>query len=124
VRSIDQSPESLLFGIFLLTTGDHIGNIKISGVDFKHGSGEIGYLIGNHHVWGRGYATEAIGGMAEFAFSVLKLKRLTAGAYPANLGSIRVLEKCGFKKVESKLSRLEGGGQEIEVFRFALMKPM
>lgn len=123
VRSIDQSADAILFGLFLLDTGEHIGNVKISDVDHKHGSGEIGYLIGNHKVWGKGYATEAIFALSDFAFSTLNLTELTAGAYSINYGSIRVLEKCGFQKFEVKTI---GGGesdtQGIEILRYSLLK--
>jgi [ribosomal protein S5]-alanine N-acetyltransferase len=97
--------------------------MKISSVDFELRSGEIGYLIGNYQVWGKGYATEAITALSEFAFSRLGLTKLTAGAYSANHGSIRVLEKCGFQKYDITVVNGAGGNaQQHEVFRFALIQ--
>jgi RimJ/RimL family protein N-acetyltransferase len=60
----------------------------------RDGRREIGYWIGRDH-WGRGVATAAL-----MAFLGEEASRpLYAGVLPANLGSLRVLEKCGFAAV-------------------------
>lgn len=124
VESVDQRADAILLGLFLVDTREHIGNVKISDIEFNHGHAEIGYLVGRHEAWGKGYATEAILAVSEFAFSELKLTKLTAGAYSQNIGSIRVLEKSGFKRFGTQvISGGEGNSQDIEVFRFALCKP-
>ncbi len=46
----------------------------------------------------KGYTTEALQLVVDFAFRELKLHRIEAGAMLDNLASIRVLEKVGFKK--------------------------
>jgi RimJ/RimL family protein N-acetyltransferase len=57
----------------------------------REGRREVGYWIGRDH-WGRGVATAAL-----VAFLGEDTTRpLHAGVLPANLGSLRVLEKCGF----------------------------
>ena len=57
----------------------------------RDGRREVGYWIGRDH-WGRGVATAAL-----VAFLGEEESRpLYAGVLPANLGSLRVLEKCGF----------------------------
>lgn len=45
---------------------------------------------------GRGYATEAVKAVVEYAFSTLKLHRLETSYQPANERSGRVLRKLGF----------------------------
>jgi RimJ/RimL family protein N-acetyltransferase len=57
----------------------------------RNGRREVGYWIGRDH-WGRGVATAAL-----VAFlGEEKARPLHAGVLPANGGSLRVLEKCGF----------------------------
>ena len=57
----------------------------------RDGRREVGYWIARHH-WGRGVATAAL-----VAFLGEEKRRpLHAGVLPANAGSLRVLEKCGF----------------------------
>lgn len=123
VTSVDRRNDALIFGLFLIENGRHIGNMKISEIDYRLGSGEIGYLIGDRLVWGKGFATEAIMALADFAFSELNLRQLTAGAYSANLGSIRVLEKCGFEMSNPEVpsERLEGREAQ-DILRFSLQR--
>ncbi len=56
----------------------------------------IGYCF-NQRFWGRGYATEAANMLLAFGFRKLKAHRIRAVADPANMASIRVLEKIGMK---------------------------
>jgi RimJ/RimL family protein N-acetyltransferase len=124
VRNTQQSATDIIFGLFLRENKRHIGNVKISNVSPKDGSGEIGYLIGDYLMWGRGYATEAILSVANYAFTTIQLTRLTAGAYSANLASIRVLEKCGFKEMGSLASGSQPRlAKTDEIIRFLLVKP-
>ena len=56
-----------------------------------------GYWIDRDHQ-GTGLATEAMTGALGFAFKELGLHRVQAAIMPHNPGSIRVVEKCGFRK--------------------------
>jgi ribosomal-protein-alanine N-acetyltransferase len=97
VADCNSRSDTLLFGIRYKALGDiHVGNIKIGPVDYHHRRAEIGILIGDRNVWGRGVATEAIKLVASFAFSHMLIKKLTAGCYGANLGSKRAFQKAGF----------------------------
>lgn len=55
----------------------------------------LGYRIDGEEN-GKGYATESIGRVVEYAFSNLKLHRVEANIIPRNKASIRVVEKLGF----------------------------
>lgn len=91
-------PSSLLLAIVLREGDRHIGNIKLGPIDRHHLTADVGILIGNRSAWGRGYGTEAIGALCPFAFAELGLRKLTAGSYAANVGSIRAFEKAGFRR--------------------------
>ena len=58
---------------------------------------EIGYWIGESY-WGKGYATEAVKLLIDYAFEELDLLRVYACVFEYNTGSMRVLEKVGFEK--------------------------
>ena len=68
------------------------GEVAGHVLSFEHGGRrEVGYWIGRGH-WGRGVATAAL-----VAFlGEDRTRPLYAGVEPANGGSLRVLEKCGF----------------------------
>ncbi|MGH8881666.1 MAG: GNAT family N-acetyltransferase, partial [Stackebrandtia sp.] len=58
---------------------------------------------------GRGYATEAVRALTEFAFTATEVHVVTAEVEPSNPASVRVLEKCGFHlsaTLEENLIRL------------------
>ena len=57
---------------------------------------EIGYRLARA-AWGKGYATEAVSAVRDFAFKTLTLKRLIAIIDPDNTASIRVAKKIGMR---------------------------
>lgn len=92
------SKHDYLFGIFLKHSNRHIGNIKLGAINFHYKTADISYFIGEKDCWGKGYATEAINLVVDFAFTELELFKVQAGVIEENLGSCKVLEKCGFTK--------------------------
>ena len=74
----------------------------------------VGYWVGREF-WGRGLATSAL------AELVAELGRpLHAWVARSNLGSIRVLEKCGFVQVGSRADYDDRLGQVVEELLFEL----
>ncbi|WP_373032491.1 GNAT family N-acetyltransferase [Sulfurovum sp.] len=98
VKNINKSPKDYLFGIFITETGQHIGNIKIGNINDQHKFADLGIIIGDKEEWGKGYATESIKLAVDYAFSKLKLYKVTAGVYINNSGSIKALKKVGFEE--------------------------
>jgi ribosomal-protein-alanine N-acetyltransferase len=60
-------------------------------------TGNLGYWTGAAHAR-QGYMTAAVGGFLPFAFQTLRLHRIEAACIPANIASIRLLEKTGFRR--------------------------
>jgi len=79
-----------------LQDGTHIGELCFKGLR-AYGSVEIGYGISSEFQ-GQGYATEAVGAVMQWAFKQPGVLRITAETEPENTASIRVLEKCGFRR--------------------------
>ncbi|MGI9341893.1 MAG: GNAT family N-acetyltransferase [Gammaproteobacteria bacterium] len=98
VRSCLENPATLFLGIRMLE-GDaqHVGNIKISPIDRSHGLGEVGVLIGERSAWGKGIGSDAISAISRIAKHQLSLRKLTAGCYESNVGSLKAFEKAGFE---------------------------
>jgi ribosomal-protein-alanine N-acetyltransferase len=90
------SDKTLLLGIRSRPLGGrHVGNIKIE-INAHHKSGEIGILVGDKRVHGKGVATQSIKIVAAIAREQLQLRRVTAGCYASNKGSERAFVKAGF----------------------------
>ena len=57
---------------------------------------EIGYRLARS-AWGKGYATEAVTAVRDYAFDTLRLSRVIAMIDPRNAASIRVATKAGMQ---------------------------
>jgi len=96
------SEGDLLFGIFF--DGTHIGNIKLGPIRFEHMTAQVSYFIGEKKFWGKGIASKCVKAVVHFAVTELGLKKINAGYYENNIGSAKVLEKCGFVVEGNKIS--------------------
>lgn len=96
VKSMIGSQTDILLAICEKDSGRHVGNIKIGPINTIHSHAEVGLLIGEKECWGKGYGSEAIGLVVDYAFKTLNIHRLTAGAYAENISSIKAFKKNGF----------------------------
>ncbi len=58
---------------------------------------EVGYGM-TKEFWGRGIGFECAGAWLEYGFKTAELERIVAVASPENVGSWRIMEKCGMKR--------------------------
>lgn len=65
-------------------------------IERESGCGEVGFLF-SPEAQGRGYASESLRAVCDFAFRTGALRRLTATVTAGNTASRRVLEKTGFQ---------------------------
>lgn len=92
-----------------VVVGGRVAGNVLSFVAAWSGRREVSYWIGREF-WGRGVATRAV---AEFVRS-LEARPLSARAAKDNVGSIRVLEKCGFVVTGFGRGFANARGEEIE----------
>ena len=85
-----------MFGIFLEGGARHVGNIKVGPILSPHCVGDVSLVLGERECWGKGIATEAIQAVCRYAFAQLDVRKLSAGVYAPNRGSIRAFEKAGW----------------------------
>jgi RimJ/RimL family protein N-acetyltransferase len=84
--------------ICLKETDEFIGCIFLSDIDMHNRSGHCPTFIGEKSYWGKGYATEARMLMLHYAFHERGLNRIWARIIEDNIGSTKMLEKCGYQK--------------------------
>jgi [ribosomal protein S5]-alanine N-acetyltransferase len=89
--------EGITWGICLSDTNNVIGTIGFWRISKEHYRAEIGYML-HPDYWNKGIVTEAAEAVLEFGFKQLKFHSVEAFLTPENLGSVRLLEKSGFKK--------------------------
>ena len=98
------------WAVVLKETGQPIGSIFLEDIGRYPGYREMEFVLsGAYH--GRGYMTEAVKQVLEYAFETLKLEVVAACHYPDNVQSRQVLEKCGFR-YEGTLRRYSKNGKD------------
>lgn len=80
---------------------------------------EIGYWLGVPY-WNKGYATEALHALIDYAFTDLTHDAVQAGARVTNPASRQVLEKCGFQWTGVGLYRINSIKSSAPIDRFRL----
>ncbi|KIV52647.1 GNAT family acetyltransferase [Aneurinibacillus migulanus] len=90
-----QDSKAIRFSIIELESNEIIGSCGYNSLDFENEKAEIGYDLAKAF-WGKGYASEAIYSLLDYAFSSLKLNRLEAKVEPENVNSIKILQKLNF----------------------------
>ncbi|MEN9658862.1 MAG: hypothetical protein RL571_2327 [Pseudomonadota bacterium] len=71
---------------------------------------------------GKGYATQATLLAANYAFSVLNLRKLYLVVDVSNLAAVHIYEKCGFVKEAELVEEYFSSGSYHNVFRMRLFQ--
>ena len=102
------------YGMFAIEDRTAVRTIGFGGIVHPGGqtSPEVKYAF-ERGAWGRGLATEFVGGLVHHAREVLELDELIATVAAPNAPSRAVLAKCGFGIVDE---RTEGDGSTIVTF--------
>jgi RimJ/RimL family protein N-acetyltransferase len=103
--------DSLIANAVLLN-GEVIGNV---GKFEMFGLPQVTYWIDSAH-WGKGIATAAL----QLFLAEHPARPIYASVAFDNIGSMRVLEKCGFVKASTERGYANARGIEIEEFIFKL----
>jgi ribosomal-protein-alanine N-acetyltransferase len=112
------------FAICLQADGRHIGNIKLGPIQWLHRRADLSLFIGDPTCWGKGYASEGIAVVRDWAFAELDLQKLNAGIYAGNLGSRRAFEKCGFSLEGTLRAEVVSRGERLDVWRMGLPRSL
>lgn len=87
-----------IFAIFERETGRPIGNCELFDVDFRHRRCEAGIFIGDADCRGKGYGTEAMRLLLDYAFTAVGLHSVMLWVYAYNDAARRCYEKVGFRE--------------------------
>lgn len=101
IERTEKDPAHRVWDGIIIHTADQvaIGCIGFHGAPDETGMVEIGYNIIPEYE-GQGYATEMARGVIDWALQTRGITRITAECLDTNIGSIRVLEKAGMRRLE------------------------
>ncbi|MBM4416992.1 MAG: GNAT family N-acetyltransferase [Chloroflexi bacterium] len=84
------------------TIWDHhgrvIGTVGLRNIDFRYGEGTLGIIVNAADV-GKGYGTDAVNTIVEFAFEQLGLRKVYLDVAEDNVRAQRSYEKVGFVRI-------------------------
>jgi ribosomal-protein-alanine N-acetyltransferase len=110
-------------GLLVCLKDDHVivGSINLSQI-FRgvFQNAYLGYQVGAPYA-GRGYMSEALPLVLEYAFQKLKLHRLEANIQPHNAASIALVTRAGFTKEGYSRKYLKIGGRWRDHERWAML---
>jgi 8-oxo-dGTP diphosphatase len=121
-RQLGPNPEAVEF--IILIGGTAIGSCIIK----KPGSGDpprrmprLGYWIGRPY-WRRGYGTQAVAWLVNYAFRSFPQHVVGAGVFDDNVASRRLLEKLGFTNFGSYELHCPSRGARVNVIDMQLSR--
>jgi RimJ/RimL family protein N-acetyltransferase len=85
------------FAVETCDTREHIGNVWLWDIDWRHRRAEIRVVLGPQSMHGRGFGTEGIDLLSRFAFERLNLHKLVAYVLSINPRARRAFEKASFE---------------------------
>ncbi|NLM96203.1 MAG: GNAT family N-acetyltransferase [Halanaerobiaceae bacterium] len=91
--------EGYTFSIITLDNDELIGNCGLLNVNLINRTAEAGIFIGNKEYWNRGYGTEAMNLLLDYAFNLLNMNSIFLRVHSFNKRAIKCYKKCGFKEI-------------------------
>lgn len=72
----DKSNRNIYFGIDEIDTGEFIGIVSLTNIDYISGTGIWGLIIGQSTGRGKGYSVKILNLLIDYAFNVLNLRKI------------------------------------------------
>jgi len=91
------APTTNRFRLGLLLDDKLIGTVGFYGIDHENGKAIAGADLMKEY-WGKGLMTEALQALIDYGFEQMNLNRIDATSDPENSRSIRLMERCGFRR--------------------------
>ncbi len=110
--------QQLRLVILLKETQEPIGFVDLFDLDVKNSRAALGILIGSEKNKNKGYASEAIQLILQYAFEILNLKQVYADVIENNTTSMRLFEKNGFIKTITKKKWVQLNRQFLDVYLY------
>lgn len=122
IRSLPNKRDMLVLAIVDETSGRHVGNISLQGINFVNRSAELAILLGERNCWGKGLGTEACALLVQHGFETLNLRRIELGTPETNIGMQKIALALGMKHEGTKRSAFFKAGKYLDVFLYGILR--
>ncbi|MCG7346293.1 GNAT family N-acetyltransferase [Sporosarcina sp. ACRSL] len=99
-----------------------IGVTSLINIDTKNRNAECIIDIGEKDYWGKGYGTEALDMLLEYAFLELNLHRVSLRVFSFNERAIHIYQKLGFVKEGVMRESLYRNGEWHDIIIMGILK--
>lgn len=121
-ESLVQRNDTVVFSVLTMDTQDYIGNVWLWGIHPIHRTAELRVLLGPSKAKGKGYGSDAVGGLVRYAFEQLNLNKVFLYVRADNAPAIRAFEKAGFQ-LEARLKQeYYSQGQYSDALRMCVLR--
>lgn len=109
-ESIQQHREAVIFGIRPLEEDRLLGYCQLLNINWVHRVAELQIRLGEEKDRGKGYGTDAVRLLVDFAFMDLNLNRVKIQVFATNTRAARVYGNVGFVQegILRKAAHLDG----------------
>ncbi|KYK38303.1 MAG: hypothetical protein AYK18_07825 [Theionarchaea archaeon DG-70] len=98
LEKIQEDKERVWFSVVLKENDRLIGEAGLLRMFYPWRTTDLTLIIGEKDCWGKGYGTEAIHLLLDYAFGYLNFHRVAVGVVGFNENALHFYEKVGFKK--------------------------
>ena len=109
-QAIGSDPSRILFAVRTLADATLVGTVQLAGIHPVHRSAELIVRIGDEQQRGRGYGTEALRLLVDFAWRDLNLHRVFLHVFADNERAIPVYRNVGFAEEDGSSTTLLDAG--------------
>lgn len=123
IRQLKNTDTVLRCIIVSKDTGNAVGTIILSDIDYKNGNAQVHIKLGDTFQ-GKGYGSESLKLLIKYARDELRLHLIYANINSYNIPSQKLFEKLGFIKEGVLRDRIYKRGQYNDVFVYSLLVGM
>jgi len=116
------SPAVHFFGVRTLADDSLIGEMALEVISWSGRDAFVGLSIGERNNWGKGYGTEMMHLLLQFAFLEVNLQRVTLTVFEYNPRAIRTYEKAGFRHEGRERKFLHKEGRRWDILFMGILR--
>lgn len=117
-----KSATAFVFAVRPLGRDDLVGFLELDGIVWSQGVGWVSIGFGEAAQRGKGYGTEAMRLLLDFAFGELNLRRVQLTVFGYNNAAIRLYEKLGFTREGTFREFLLRDGQTYDMILYGILR--
>lgn len=116
LQSFDDT-DNLFLAIRTTDGGTMIGTMT-AYVDNRHGTADLGLLIGERTVWGQGLGLAAWQLLSDALLTCPGIRKITAGTLGCNVGMLRIMQRSGMmvEGVRRQQELVDGQPQDMHLY--------